>query len=74
MTDAIDRLNWTCRYVPPYIIIIIIIPLDYYCCGGNGLTPSIDQSIDGIGPAGTSPYIIIIIIIIIIVDGPNSID
>ena len=33
--------------------------------GSNGLTPSIDQ-FDGIGPAGTSPYIIIITITIII--------
>ena len=57
LTDAldrsIDRSNWTCRYVPLYY---------YHChchCGLSELT----DAIDGIGPAGTSPYIIIIIVV-----------
>ena len=53
-TDAIDRsinrlMNGTGRYVPYIIIIIIIMSTD------NGLTPSIDRSIDRLN--GTCRYV-----------------
>ena len=41
LTQAIDRLNWTCRYVHYIIIIVIIIIIE-----DNGLTQAIDRSID----------------------------
>ena len=59
MTDAIersiDRLNWTCRCVPPYIIIIVNVIIVV----GDGLTPSSDRSIPFADPpAGGAPRLL----------------